>query len=204
MYSDLYEKTARLQWLLQKHQAQRYAERGAMSDPARGQGKILSLLKMQDSVSTKELSSILGIRVSSLNEMLAKLEKNGYIQREQSEDDRRVMIVKLTEKGRESEQSKPDFANIFSCLSEEEQFVFGQYLDRIITALEKEGGDDFDFIAAKMEAFREKFGDEMFEMMKKRQMHGWNRTRHEQHRKDRHAQPEQFGGEDSEETEPDS
>ena len=202
MYSDLYEKTARLQWLLQKHQAQRYAELGAMSDPARGQGRILSLLKMQDAVSTKDLSSILGIRVSSLNEMLAKLEKNGYIQREQSEDDRRVMVVKLTDKGRKSEQSKPDFANMFSCLSEEEQLVFGQFLDRIIAALEEEAGDSFDFISAKMDAFREKFGDEMFEMMKKKWMHGGKYRMHEQHHKDRHARTEHCGDKDAEEPDP--
>ena len=74
------------------------------------------------------------------DELLAKLEKNGYITREPSQEDRRVMLVHLTEKGRTEEQPESASDTLFSCLSPEEQASFGSYLDRIIAALEAELG----------------------------------------------------------------
>ncbi len=47
-----------------------------------------------------DLSYLLGIRQQSLNEPLNKLEKSGYVERRPSEEDRRVMVVHLTEKER--------------------------------------------------------------------------------------------------------
>lgn len=87
-----------------KNHLRAYAERGPMADPTRGQGRIIAILKMQDSISTKDLSYLLDIRISSLNELLSKMEKADYIKREPSESDKRVMLVKLTEKGKDEQQ----------------------------------------------------------------------------------------------------
>ena len=72
------------------------------------------------------------------------------------------MLVKLTEKGRsEEEPGDLDFGGLFDCLSDEEQRIFGEYLDRIITALtEKIGYDDEDEYE-RMMAAREHFADLM-------------------------------------------
>lgn len=161
--SELYYKLSRLQWLLHKQQIRSYALGGPMADPTRGQGRILAILNMQDGVSTKDLSYLLGIRVSSLNELLAKLEKGGYITREPSEDDKRVILVKLTDKGREQKQQGVQFGDIFSCLSEEEQAAFGGYLDRVIAALETEVGGEPDDMYDRMKEARERMGEEVFE-----------------------------------------
>jgi DNA-binding MarR family transcriptional regulator len=160
MTNELIEKMAELQWLLHRHYMRSWAENGPMADTTRGQGRILAMLKMRDGISTKDLSYLLGLRVSSLNELLSKLEKAGYVTREPSEQDRRVMLVKLTEKGRNEEQSEPvDFSDIFSCLSDDEQQAFGEYLDRIIAALRASVGDDGVDMLERMAAIRERLGD---------------------------------------------
>ena len=141
-----------------------YADNGPMADTTRGQGRIIAVLKLQDGISTKDLSYLLGVRVSSLNELLSKLEKSGHITREASEQDKRVMLVKLTEKGRSAEEPETiDSGAIFDCLSEDEQQAFGEYLDRVIAALtDKLGYDDeeeFERMTAAREHFMEKIGE---------------------------------------------
>lgn len=164
----LYEKLSTLQHLLMKKRFARKGKgNGQIGDPMRGQGRILALLKIKDGVSTKDMSAVLGIRTSSLNELLAKLESKGFIEREQSEEDKRVMVVKLTEKGREVEQPAPGAgcAAMFDCLDEDEKQAFGDYLDRIIAQLAAEIGglDDEgmkDMMRRREHAFKEFFGEE--------------------------------------------
>lgn len=132
----LWEKLSQLQYLLRRRPMGRRA--GPTADTTRGQGRILAFLKLQDGIRTKDLSYLMDIRISSLNELLAKLEKSGYILREPSEEDKRIMLIRLTEKGRAAEQPEPEQADLFRCLSPEEQETFGSYLDRIIAALEAE------------------------------------------------------------------
>ena len=160
MRSELYEKLTALQWLLHKQQMRNWAENGPMADTTRGQGRIIAVLKLRDGISTRDMSYLLGVRVSSLNELLSKLENSGYITREPSQEDKRVMLVRLTKKGRNERQPEPfDAEDIFTCLSEEEQKAFGEYLDRIIDALHTNFGDDSDEMLEKMEALRSRFGD---------------------------------------------
>ncbi len=52
-----------------------------IADPARGQGRILAMLKIQPKIKTRELAYLLGIRQQSLNELLNKLEKSGHVER---------------------------------------------------------------------------------------------------------------------------
>ena len=160
MTNELYEKLMQLQWLMHRQQMREWTENGPMADTTRGQGRILAVLKLRDGISTKDLSYLLGVRVSSLNELLSKLEKGGYVTREPSEQDKRVMLVKLTEKGRDEQQPEPiNFGHIFSCLSDEEQQAFGEYLDRIIAAFHAAAGEDDEDMLAKMEILRERFAD---------------------------------------------
>lgn len=162
-YTELYEKLSRLQWLLQRHHIMGHAEGGPMADPTRGQGRVLAMLKLQPEMSSKDLAYLLGIRQQSLNELLNKLEKNGYISRAQSEADKRVIMIKLTEKGKQEHQEKQDYSGIFDCLNEEERDLFSDYLDRVIAALETKVGNDgeeadFEWMAAA----RERMGDKQF------------------------------------------
>ncbi|WP_051624244.1 MarR family winged helix-turn-helix transcriptional regulator [Clostridium akagii] len=165
MNNELYEKLSRLQRLLHKRHLREHVKGGLMGDSTRGQGRILAILKMQDGIPTKDLSYLLGIRVSSLNELLAKMEKSGYITREPSEADKRVMLVKLTEKGKSEQQQEWNPGDIFTPLSAEEQKTFADYLDRIIMVIETEIGAEVDDDERDWwrRGGRERMGDEMFE-----------------------------------------
>ncbi|HTX72256.1 MAG TPA: MarR family transcriptional regulator [Rectinemataceae bacterium] len=148
--NDLLEQLLRLEWLLRYRHMQMHRERGPMGDPHRGQGRILALLKLKQGISQRELSAILDIRSQSLGELLAKLERQGYISRTPSEADHRAMDISLTEAGMAAADQgaeAPDFDGLFGCLSAEEQAAFGGYLDRLIRNWEEQlkaegGGDD--------------------------------------------------------------
>lgn len=162
---ELYEKLSRLQFLFQKLQFKAHITVGPMADTSRGQGRILAFLKLKDGISTKDLSYLLGIRISSLNELLVKLEKNGYITREPAESDKRIILIRLTQKGREEEPQQDNRKDIFHCLSSEEQDLFGQYLDRVINELEAALGPvhEQNKMEHWLEHMKERMGEEQFE-----------------------------------------
>lgn len=106
-----------------------------------GQGRVLAMLKAHPNISQKELAALLNIRSQSLGEILARLERNGCIRRAASEEDRRVLNVELTPKGREAakraEQYKWEAANLFECLSSEEKVILSDLVDRLTSEFEK-------------------------------------------------------------------
>lgn len=138
---DLFEQLARIGDLLRRYHHRNHRRHGPMGDPHRGQGRVLALLKMRPEISQKELSYLLDIRQQSLGELLAKLERNGYIERTVSETDRRVMNIRLTEEGAGAAERRLDARQLFRSLSREEQETLGDYLDRIIAELEQELAD---------------------------------------------------------------
>lgn len=167
MYTAVYEKLSTLQWLMKRRQMFSQAQSGPFADPARGQGRILAMLKIQPEIKTRELAYLLGIRQQSLNELLNKLEKSGYVERKPSEKDKRVMVVHLTEKGKKIQQPETDYQEILDCLSLEELQQFGEYLDRIIAAFGIQEGDgrEEDYITDWMDQARERMGGEQFEQL---------------------------------------
>jgi DNA-binding MarR family transcriptional regulator len=136
MTGNLYQQLTQLQRLLHKQQVQLYFAEGPFADPTRGQGQILHALKTEpNGISARELAFLLGIRVTSLNELLSKLEKAELITRVQSESDGRISIIKLTDKGNsEPLQHNPD--SFLDCFSEEEKVTLSGYLERLIEALQ--------------------------------------------------------------------
>ena len=143
--------------------------RGPVEDPTRGQGRILAALKLQDNIPTKDLAYILGMRVASLNEHLVKMEAGGLITREQSPEDKRVMLIKLTEDGRTVEQLHPEKPNAFETLTDEQVEQLDTILDRMIEHLESVNSDgeglapsDTDFTSWSERA-RSRMGDDKFE-----------------------------------------
>ena len=167
VYTIIYEKLSTLQWLMKRRQMFSQAQSGPFADPTRGQGRILAMLKIQPEIKTRELAYLLGIRQQSLNELLNKLEKSGHVERRPSEEDRRVMVVRLTEKGREVQQPEMDYREILDCLSVEELQQFGEYLDRIIAAFGIQEADsrEEDNITDWMDQARERMGGEPFEQL---------------------------------------
>lgn len=166
LYQDIYEKLSTLQWLLQRYRMENFQKGGPFMDPTRGQGRVLALLKNQSDMTTKDLAYILGIRQQSLNDLIKKLEKSGLVERVPSEKDRRVLIVRLTEKGKDYQAEEQDYSGMFAGFSEEELEQFSEYLSRIIATLSNDYGSPFDEDAYRWaEDFRERRSKEEFERM---------------------------------------
>lgn len=139
--TNLFEKFSRIVDLLHRYRHRNHRLHGPMGDPHRGQGRVLALLKMRPEISQKELAYLLDIRQQSLGELLAKLERNGYIERSTSENDRRVLQIRLTEEGAKASEQRHDFDTLFKSLNRDEQETLSGYLDRVITDLETELAD---------------------------------------------------------------
>ncbi len=107
-----------------------------------GQGRILAILKQKDGISTKELSEILNIKVTSLNETLNKLIKKGYLKKETSPNDKRILLIYLTDKGRDFRPPKPKDIDIFDCLDENEKENLDKYLDLLARQLHQKFRDE--------------------------------------------------------------
>ncbi|MEL7657586.1 MAG: MarR family transcriptional regulator, partial [Bacillota bacterium] len=114
----------RLQGLLHRYQAQSFMNFGPWGNPQRGQGRVLALLKLKPEISQKELTYLLDMSKQGLAELLNKLEKNEFITRETSEEDRRSVNIKLTEKGAavagEMGDMPPELEKLFDVLNDEE------------------------------------------------------------------------------------
>ncbi|GHU63099.1 hypothetical protein FACS189418_5720 [Clostridia bacterium] len=132
---------ARLQALANRHQKQHFASVGLSASPYSGQGRVLLLLKEKLEISQKELTSILDMTKQATAQLLDKLEKNHYITRNTSKEDRRVLIIKLTESGMklatEMEIVPHERGTEFDCLQEDELDILSGYMERLIKRFEE-------------------------------------------------------------------
>ena len=94
-------------------------------NPRQGQGRILALLKSESGMSQKELAQRLNMRQQSM----------GDLTRRPSEEDRRTMIIELTEKGRtfHIEPERPE--RLYGCLDQVEKDQLGRNLSTLIKRL---------------------------------------------------------------------
>ena len=68
------------------------------------QRRVLHLLHRHGPMTQRDILELLGVRASSLSELLSKLEAKGYITKEKSEADKRNFDVALTESGKQALQ----------------------------------------------------------------------------------------------------
>ncbi len=144
-FDGLTERFLRIEMLIKRRHVARLKAHGPFGNPMRGQGRVLSILKMQPTIGQKQLSYLLDMRQQSLSELLAKLEKSGFIERAPSEDDRRAAIITLTDKGRAAtdgaETPAAERAGVFDALTDDERALLAPLLDKVIAALEAEIGE---------------------------------------------------------------
>ncbi len=143
-----YEKFILMLRMINRHHMSNFGK--LLKDPRRGQGRVLRILKMKSQISQKELLYLLDISKQSLAETLSKLEKEELIIRKKSDEDKRVLIVELTEKGKEYEinyhRSFLESFNILEDFDDKELENFNKYLDKIISHFENEEMEDDEFI----------------------------------------------------------
>lgn len=149
-----------LQMLMHRTMLNRF---GLTHNPHRGQGRVLAILKLKPIISQKELTYLLNMSKQSVAELVTKLEKNGYITREPSEEDKRVMTIRLTEEGAKASEStaenESDTLNVLDCLDDAELSALSEYLGRMIAQYEEQFPDeDFEERRRYMEKFMLSYG----------------------------------------------
>lgn len=105
-----------------------------------GQGRILFALWQKDGVPINELSKKTQLTKSTLTTMLERLEIAGFLKRESNERDKRIIIIKLSEKSKSLQNQYIDVSEkmtklFYRTLTEEEIDQFEGYLRRILNNL---------------------------------------------------------------------
>lgn len=167
------EKFMELLYSIRKFHMLSHKNVSPLQDTSHGQGRILAMLRLKSKITAKDLSYILGIRQQSLNETLQKLEKEGYIVRTPSPKDRRVMLISLTEKGKEIKPVQHDCLDVLDEFSNEELKQFASYIDRLRKACDQqiktiaspEDEARFDEFHERMLKMRNKMDSEDFKKM---------------------------------------
>jgi len=108
------------------------------------QGRILFALWREDNISIQELAKSTSLGKSTLTSMLDRLEEAGHLCRVPSGDDRRKIMIRLTEKNRMLrsiyDQVSAEMTELFyDGFSAEEIDRFEVYLRRILVTLEGSG-----------------------------------------------------------------
>lgn len=107
-----------------------------------GQQRVLAILKLEDGLVQNYLAEVLDLRPSSLAELLKKMENSGDIERKEDEADKRIKRIYLTDAGRSKAEklstNKEEASSeiFFAGLTEEEQQLFSDYLQKIATGWE--------------------------------------------------------------------
>jgi DNA-binding MarR family transcriptional regulator len=115
-------------------------ERGLDIGP--GQGRILFALWQKDGVPINELIKRTLLRKSTLSELIDSLESAGFVRRVQSEEDRRKILIELTEKTKQMlnvyiDVSKEMTSIFYKGFQLEEMDLFETYLQRVLDNLVK-------------------------------------------------------------------
>jgi len=152
------EQLQQLQMLMHRALFHDFMGNNRVRNPHRGQGRVLAILKLKPEISQRDLTYLLDMSRQSVAELLTKLEKSGYITREQSEADKRIMMIKLTEKGMnaagEADENAPGDTKALDCLNDEKLAQFSEYLGRIIRRYEEQfPEEDFERRHRAMEEF---------------------------------------------------
>lgn len=105
--------------------------------PERGrmQEKILSILTHQETITQKELQEKFSVKPGSISEIISKLEYRGLLVRKRDENDRRRVVLKITEKGREVAEiflDEEKGKNLYACLNKEEKETLKRLLQKLI------------------------------------------------------------------------
>ncbi len=104
------------------------------------QGRIMFVLWQKDNIPIHELVEKTQFSKSTLTSMLDNLEKAGFIKRVPSKDDRREILIALTEKDRLLQDKYIDISRemgklYYNRFSDEEIDDFENYLERILENL---------------------------------------------------------------------
>lgn len=105
------------------------------------QEHVLSIIREQGPIKQADLLELLDVRSSSLSEVLGKLQRNGLIERQRNEQDKRSFVISATGGGKMSDSMRPGGGResaeaLFACLDTVERRQLGDILNKIIDSLQ--------------------------------------------------------------------
>ena len=108
--------------------------------------RTLAALNLNDGLSSGELCEALGVRPSSLSELIDRMEKHGLVQRSIDEQDKRIVRITLTEKGSEiaakiAERVSSRKTEVEACFEDGEAEQFCALADKLSKHLQGENDD---------------------------------------------------------------
>ncbi|WP_412990157.1 MarR family winged helix-turn-helix transcriptional regulator [Pediococcus siamensis] len=117
-------------------QLSKHSHRFWTQQPQRGQIRVLLLLDQNEKLTNSQIVDKLDIRPSSVSVMVRKLIEEGYVERKDSAEDKRVSYLSLTQKGRDSlkqsRQFRDDFADsLFDGLTDSEKETLQHLLAKL-------------------------------------------------------------------------
>jgi DNA-binding MarR family transcriptional regulator len=104
------------------------------------QGRIMFALWQQDNISINELAKKTQLKKSTLTSMLDRLEGMGYLKRERSKKDRRIILIKRTNKDKNLEKKYVELSQehtiiFYKGFTESQVDDFEMNLERILNNL---------------------------------------------------------------------
>jgi DNA-binding MarR family transcriptional regulator len=104
---------------------------------------VMSHLATKGALSQLELVNLTRLKAPTVSVLLRQMEKEGYVARTPSDKDRRVMLVTLTERGREFDRERLARISLndktaMQGFTKEEEALFLQFLTRMCENLTKE------------------------------------------------------------------
>lgn len=105
-----------------------------------GQRRVLRLLAEQGQISQKTLQEQLMIQSGSVSELISKLEAKGLVRRQKDEQDRRQVLLVLTEDGKAAaaaDSMELPQEELFSVLTAEEQQTLQRLLQKLCQSWEQ-------------------------------------------------------------------
>ena len=113
----------------------------------RGFGHVLDLLSEHDGLSQRQIADMLDIRPQSISEAIATLEERALIRKEINEQDRRGLLIYITEEGLKTRtelhnERVRNAKRIFASISEEEKQTLLELLEKVTSALQENKEED--------------------------------------------------------------
>ncbi|MCC8063962.1 MAG: MarR family transcriptional regulator [Clostridiales bacterium] len=111
------------------------------------QQRVLRILTKYGEQTQHQLQERMGVQQGSLSELVKKLETQGLVMRTRAPQDRRQVLIRLTDAGRaESEAKHQRFLErneaLFAPLSQEEQTLLREMLTRLLQAWEEQDEEE--------------------------------------------------------------
>lgn len=96
----------------------------------------LYYVKANKIISQRELSNLMNVKDSSAGRLIDRLERDGLIERERNDSDRRIICIQLTEKGDKLITELIPYGEKFNCdlingIDEEDLIVFDKVLKQM-------------------------------------------------------------------------